>query len=135
MYTYAILAPSKATQTTNTPEGDTTMKKQYYVHYYKDFANTYNLYWSYEALNYEGYERITRKQAEALAAEENSRRKHDPGFSGHADNTIKPYCYDNYDIVNDRRMFLNGYVWDYVKLDDYKKDQVTYEQHMKELWV
>lgn len=46
------------------------MTKQYYVNYYRDFANTYSLYWAETeeqikmAEENENNERITRKKAE-----------------------------------------------------------------------
>ena len=38
-----------------------------------------------------GYERITRREAEALARRERQRRKDNPSFSGYADAEIWPY--------------------------------------------
>lgn len=39
-----------------------------------------------------GYERITRKEAEALARRERKRRELNPMFSGYADAEIWPLC-------------------------------------------
>lgn len=64
------------------------MRRQYFVHYYKDFGNTYNLLYAdtEEALKAvpAGAERITRKKAESLAADENRRRKFGPGYASNA---------------------------------------------------
>jgi hypothetical protein len=53
--------------------------KRFYVHY-GDFANTYRLAWAetpeqVEEAEKRGYERITRKEAENLCAEENRRKR------------------------------------------------------------
>lgn len=83
------------------------MRRQYFVHYYKDFGNTYNLLYAdtEEALKAvpEEAERITRKKAESLVADENRRRKADGSFSGYADNAIWPADATDYELMN-----LNG---------------------------
>ena len=61
------------------------MKKKYWVHYYKDFANTYDLYWTdskemEEALP-DGAERITRKEAFELARKNEELEKYNPSFA------------------------------------------------------
>ena len=96
------------------------MKKQYYVNYYRDFANTYSLYWAETddqikmAEENENNERITRKRAEQLCAAENERRKYNPNSSGYADNVILPIDYDYYDWENDPDVYKYGYIIDYV---------------------
>lgn len=90
--------------------------KKYYVRYYKDFSNTYDLRYTETpeeelAAKQKGYERIPRKEAERLCSAENYRRKHDEAFSGYADNVILPFSYpDDRDWRNDRRMYLDGYI-------------------------
>ena len=90
--------------------------KRYYVKYYLDFSNTYNLaYTETEAeekqAKEQGYEHITRKEAEHLCALENQRRKDDTAFSRFADNIIYPIGYDyDGDWRGDRRMILDGYI-------------------------
>lgn len=88
--------------------------KRYCVKYYLDFSNTYNLaYTEIEAeekqAKEQGYERITRKEAERLCAQEIQRRKQDPAFAYSADSVILPIGYDD-DWRNDRRMVLDGYI-------------------------
>lgn len=82
------------------------MRKKYYVEYYKDFANTYSVYWSETEINDDRLQRITRKRAIELCVEERQRRKNDPAFSGFASTAIEPYFYNGniYDCQ------LNGYI-------------------------
>lgn len=92
--------------------------KKYYVHYWNNFANTYNLYWAetseqIKEAERNGYERITRKEAERLCANENYRRKTDYNFSGYASAVILPINYDG-DWINDRRMYKDGYMILYI---------------------
>jgi len=83
--------------------------KHYFINR-PEFYNVYDLY-SAEAgsdtekyLLRNGYERITRKAAEKLCAEENERRKHNPSFAFSAPNTIEEYkpelLFPNDDILN-----------------------------------
>ena len=95
------------------------MRRQYYVHYYKDFGNTYDLIYADAeddlTLIPEGAQRITRKEAETLCSMENYRRKYDQSFSGFADNMIYPVGLDSYgrcDIYNDHRFYRSGYIWE-----------------------
>ena len=96
------------------------MKKQYFVHRYNNFGNTYNLYWADSpemiAALPEDAERISRKEAIRLCREERYRRKHDPSFSGYATDTIFPADYpDDQDIRSDKRFYLvDGFIWDKV---------------------
>lgn len=91
--------------------------KKFYVHY-GDFANTYRLVWAetpeqVEEAENNGYERITRKEAENLCAEENRRRKENPSFSGYASNVIYPVEYvDNWE--NNEKMYKDRYIIDYI---------------------
>lgn len=75
--------------------------KKYYVNYYRNFGNTYNLISveqsdaadlaAFEKLTANAdYERITLKEAKALCKAERERAKYDPDFSGYADSTIVP---------------------------------------------
>ena len=95
------------------------MRRQYFVHYYKGFGNTYSLMYAdtEEDLKLvpEGAERITRKKAESLASDENYRRRTDPSFSGYADNAVYPVGITNYDrylMEQERGFYKNGYVWE-----------------------
>lgn len=85
------------------------MRRQYFVHYYKDFGNTYNLLYAdtEEALKAvpEEAERITRKKAESLVADENRRRKADSSFSGYADNAIWPADETEEEMYNPNEYF------------------------------
>ena len=88
--------------------------KRYYVQYYARFANTYNLAYAEteaeaEQAEQQGYERITRKEAEHLCSVENQRRKYDQAFSYYAPTIILPIGYDG-DWRNDRRMRQTGYI-------------------------
>ena len=88
--------------------------RKYFIHYYRDFGNTYNLaYTDTDAQAAEaeanGWDRITRKQAESKCADENRARKTDPAFSGYADSLIYPYGYDC-DWCNDRHAEKVGYI-------------------------
>lgn len=68
------------------------MKKAYYVEYYRDFGNTYNLYWLPEREPAPAeLERIAYKKAVDLCKQERDRRKYDQAFSGYADAWIWPY--------------------------------------------
>lgn len=74
------------------------MKKQYFVSYYRDFANTYTLLYAecpedFAALP-ENAERITRREAEQLCRRENERRKYDQSSSGYASTIIVPAAGD-----------------------------------------
>ena len=87
--------------------------KRYYVHYYRDFVNTYNLYWAETPKQIEmaekyGYDRISRKEAEELCASENCRRKNDSSSSGFASSVIYPIDYEQYDRWGNR--IYNGEV-------------------------
>ena len=89
--------------------------KQYYVRYYKDFGNTYNLAWAetpdqIKMAEDAGYQKITRREAEKLCAAENDRRKHDQSFSGYADNVILPIECARDDWRDDRRFEKDGYI-------------------------
>lgn len=97
-------------------------RRKYYVHYWRDFGNTYELYYTDKEINRDGFERITRREAIRLCAEEKERRRTDPAFSGYASVTIKPYEYDycpdgnaqndGADIWNDKNYYLNDYIWE-----------------------
>lgn len=86
------------------------MKKYFIVR--GDFGNVYALFWAdspeMEVLLPEGAERISRKEAEHLAAAEN--------YSGYADNAIYPagarwdFCPEG-----DPRYRKIGYIWEKVK--------------------
>lgn len=93
------------------------MKKQYFVYYYNNFGNTYNLYWADSpemiAALPENAERISRKKAIQLCRDEKYRQKCDSSFSGYATTSIFPADYpEDEDIRNDKRYSLvDGYIW------------------------
>ena len=95
--------------------------KRYYVNYYDNFANTYNLVWTddmhREPENMTGYDRISRKMAEKLAVKERSARKNDASFAYKADAHIFPIDYeppyDGFSPCNDKRIVFNGYLVEY----------------------
>lgn len=76
------------------------MKRSYYVHYYRDFGNTYNLYWAdcpeMIANLPDGAERITYKRAVELCRREREARGFDQAFSGYADAMIMPAIKPDY---------------------------------------
>ena len=95
--------------------------KKYWIHYYRDFANCYNLFWTdsqeMEAELPEGAEQITKKQAFIKCRQENDRRRYDHSFSGYADSHIFPAgddcaCYDG-----SRDYYLSGYIWERSKIN------------------
>lgn len=95
------------------------MGRQYFVHYYRDFGNAYDLLYAdtENELNLipDEAEHITRKEAEALAAAENYRRKYDRNFSGYADNAIYPVTMNEEDkmhLANSDKYYKSGYVWE-----------------------
>lgn len=63
--------------------------RKYGIKYYRDFANTYILGYTDGELP-EGWERITREEAECMARAESKRAKEDPNFSGYADTYVYP---------------------------------------------
>ena len=72
--------------------------KNYYINYYRNFANEYGLCWidsadtkSVEEAVERGWERITRKEAFRKVSEENYRLSTDYSFSGFASTVIIPY--------------------------------------------
>lgn len=89
--------------------------KQYYINYYNNFANTYNLFWA------EGPEmiaklppnatRITRVEAIRKCQQERERAKYDSGFSGFADSQIFPAGAECQCYPNSPHYFLDGYIW------------------------
>lgn len=76
--------------------GDRRIIMKQYVIKYGRFGNEYDLCWISSAEQAAeaaaaGYERISRREAERLCAEENSRRKYDGQFSGFAPSLIYPW--------------------------------------------
>lgn len=87
-------------------------RKNYYVRYYRDFANTYNLCWCYERnknakvkLEEDGFHRISKERALDLVYQELYRRRFDQSMGGYADSVIYPWNYDamfdGYDDVDE----------------------------------
>lgn len=67
------------------------MKTSYYVEYWHNFSNTYNLWHAPSGWPVpEDWQRITRRRAERLAAAERRARKVDPAFSGYASAYVLP---------------------------------------------
>ena len=69
--------------------------KKYYINYYRDFSNTYNLCSvesdadKVEFAKFEGeWKRITLKDAQTKIRAEKDRKKYDAAFSGHGDAEI-----------------------------------------------
>lgn len=92
--------------------------KRYYAQFGR-VSNEYNLYWAETPEQIAlaescGYERISRSEAFRLCAAENFRRKHDPAFSGFADNVILPVDASEWECNwrNARNMYKSGYVID-----------------------
>lgn len=74
---------------------DKYMKKCYFVEYYLNFGNTYNLWWADSNCTVpDSFERISRKEAIKLCIEERQRRKYDSAFSGYASSYIRPITGD-----------------------------------------
>lgn len=71
----------------------------YYIHYYRDFGNTYCLYYAPVGTPVPPeLERITRAQAEQKCRDERLARKYDPNFSGYGDTYIYPLSSRGKDI-------------------------------------
>lgn len=103
--------------------------KTYFINYWRDFGNTYNLCYC-ESKEEEaaavaaGYERITRKEAERKCSNERWARKHDRNFSGYGDDSITPWRFitdprNNPDhpayhpiSPDEAGLTLNGYIWE-----------------------
>ena len=62
---------------------------------YSDYANACDLTYTTDGSTPEGYEQITRREAESLARRESRRRKDDPSFSGYASEYIYPAGMDD----------------------------------------
>lgn len=72
--------------------------KSYWIRHGR-FANEYSLVYCDSSILEEqaaadGYERITRREAEQYASSERRRRKENPSFSGYATQYIYPYGVD-----------------------------------------
>lgn len=72
--------------------------RKYFVKY-GEFRNTYDVCYVENELEEaqaieQGFERISRKDAEKLCIRESERRKEDPAFSGYASDVILPFEYD-----------------------------------------
>ena len=98
--------------------------KRYYKYQYRNFGNTYFLCWAEtpeqiklaeNPENGETWERITRKEAYELCAEENRRWKYDQSHAGYADSLIFPIDYKRIDYINDPRVVKSGYLVLYKK--------------------
>ena len=71
------------------------MKNRYYVRYWRDFSNCYELYHApADFVPPSAWERIRRKNAERLARAEKYRRATNPAFSHYADAYIYPHDWD-----------------------------------------
>lgn len=91
--------------------------RKYWVQYWRNFGNTYNLFYTEnpeeESMLPENAERITRKEALKLAREESDRRKYDEAFAYYAPETIAPLSVE--DIVNNSHYQLIGRIWERIK--------------------
>ena len=76
--------------------GEETRMRKFYIQYYSDFANTYNLCYTdsreedAQAIAC-GMERISRKEAENKCKDEKLRRMYSPSFAYNADSVILPF--------------------------------------------
>lgn len=92
--------------------------KKYYVDYWSDFCNTYNLYYVDESMDMEiphNWEHITRAEAIHLARMERESRRRNPNFAHYADDSILPADWardSDDDIRNDPRYYLDGCIWE-----------------------
>ena len=88
--------------------------RKYYVWYYRDFGNTFRLYYTRtpeeEELLPEGAYRIKRKVALAMARNEAWMQKVDPAFSGYADDTIAPIGVSEDELL--RYYTCRGRIWE-----------------------
>lgn len=99
-------------------------KKLYFIRYWRDFANTFNLAWAdndddREWLASNGFEQCTRKYAETKARNERYARKFDQAFSGYGDDAVFPTKY--WRLIEDEkdaqtwlydRCELEGLIWE-----------------------
>ena len=79
--------------TTTKTKTTTTARRAYYVRYPRDIANEYSLRYTVGGATLsaaDGWERITRREAERLARAERERRCWEPERSGYADAHIYP---------------------------------------------
>lgn len=78
--------------------------KKYYINYYRDFRNTYNLVYAEDGeVVPDGWERITRADALRMAR----------SADDYGSRAIHPINYDG-DIRNDRNYQLVGRIWERV---------------------
>ena len=91
--------------------------RKYWVQYWRNFGNTYNLFYTEnpeeESMLPGNAERITRKEALKLAREESDRRKYDEAFAYNADSEIYPVSFVG-DIVNNPHWQCVGRIWERV---------------------
>lgn len=110
--------------------------KNYYIRYPRNFANEYDLCYcesadERKAAEADGWERVTRLEAERKCRNENWARANDQAFSGYGDNTIIPFClvgkdydvdqcygpddkYHSMLVCGKSRYLLKGYVFEKV---------------------
>jgi hypothetical protein len=94
------------------------MRRKYYIHYWRNFENTFELYYAdtpEEAAKLEEVEevyRLTRKQAEQKARNEMWAREHDAAFSGYGAVYVLParvfFNRDNDFIFNPQEEICRG---------------------------
>ena len=95
--------------------------RRYFIRNDLGFFNTYALCYTDDVETPDGWEQITRAEAERLARAETRRRNDDPSFSGYADEYIVPFSLragDGLDIAEAiadaryyrHRWFLSGRV-------------------------
>lgn len=96
-------------------------RRRYYIYYYKDFGNTYELYYAEnlkeaQLAEEKGFSQIGRKEAERKCREEKDRRKHDPSFAYFASTTIMPIAliekFEDCIEPEECGYHLNGYIYE-----------------------
>ncbi|MCD7737571.1 MAG: hypothetical protein LUH58_00805 [Lachnospiraceae bacterium] len=108
------------------------MEREFYVDYYRDFGNTYNLYYAdTPEMRPLCGEKISKERAMELIRQECWARRNDHSFSGCADAEIYPGGYFNDDwimgaggyidrkyrreIAKDENYKLINYIWERVR--------------------
>lgn len=93
------------------------MRRQYFIHFYRPFANTYNLYYAdtpkmLAGLPY-GALRTSKKDALRYVKEELDRKRYHSSASNFASSAIYPAGYpEDEDIQNDPNYVLKNHIWE-----------------------
>ena len=96
------------------------MRRKYFIHFYRPFANAYNLYYAdtpeMEKALPSGALRISKRDALTQVKEELERKKFDPTFSGFASSAIFPAGYpEDKDIRSDPAFKLKNHIWEKIE--------------------